>query len=224
MTGHDQTAEPFVRAESLGMRFGRAEIVSDVNLAVYAGDEIALTGRSGSGKTTILLALSGLLRPTTGQVSWPGLGSRPGIRRSEIGMVFQAPSLMPELTAIENVTLPLRLRGVNRPEAHVDAVTALTAAGVLEMADALPTQLSGGQQQRVAIARALAGRHKLLLADEPTGALDRAHAQEAIEALRAGVVAAGGALVLATHDPELAALLTDQLSVAEGHLAGTAIR
>jgi ABC-type lipoprotein export system ATPase subunit len=224
VTGRARTGEPFVRAESLGMRFGRTDIVSNVNLAVYAGDEIALTGRSGSGKTTILLALSNLIRPTTGQVSWPGLGTNAAVRRNDIGMVFQAPSLMPELTAIENVTLPLRLRGVRRQDAQVEAVTALTAAGVLEMAEALPTQLSGGQQQRVAIARALAGRHKLLLADEPTGALDRTHAHEAIEALRAGVVAAGGALVLATHDPDLAALLAGQLSVAEGHLAGAASR
>jgi putative ABC transport system ATP-binding protein len=218
MTGHDQTAEPFVRAESLGMRFGRAEIVSDVNLAVYAGDEIALTGRSGSGKTTILLALSGLLRPTTGQVSWPGLGSRPGIRRSEIGMVFQAPSLMPELTAIENVTLPLRLRGVNRPEAHVDAVTALTAAGVLEMADALPTQLSGGQQQRVAIARALAGRHKLLLADEPTGALDSDSVDSVLELLHKIRHDRGITIAMVTHDASVAAAADRIIRMSDGKL------
>jgi ABC-type lipoprotein export system ATPase subunit len=139
-------------------------------------------------------------------------------------MVFQAPSLMPELSALENVTLPLRLRGIGAAEARASASAALVAMGVADAADALPAQLSGGQQQRVAIARALAGNHRLVLADEPTGALDRAHAHQAALALRDGVAATGGALVLATHDPELAAMLDHQLVVTpEGHLsrAGT---
>jgi ABC-type lipoprotein export system ATPase subunit len=135
-------------------------------------------------------------------------------------MVFQAPSLMPELTALQNVTLPLRLRGVETGPALDDALRALRTVNAADLVDALPAQLSGGQQQRVAIARALAGRHRLVLADEPTGALDRAHAREVALALRDGVAATGGAIVIATHDPELAEMFERQLVVEDGAIAG----
>ena len=137
-------------------------------MEITPGSQVALTGRSGSGKTTLLLALAGLLTPTSGQVSWPGLHTDPHRRRAQIGMVFQAPSLMPELTARENVTLPLRLHDMDAAAASSAALAALTTVGIADAADALPAQLSGGQQQRVAIARALAGGHRLVLADEPT--------------------------------------------------------
>jgi putative ABC transport system ATP-binding protein len=214
-----------VRAEAVGVRFGSTDVFRGVDLDIAAGSRVALTGRSGSGKTTLLLVLAGLLAPTTGLVRWPGLDPDPRHRRAEIGMVFQAPSLMPELTALENVTLPMRLRGTGVAEARTSAAAALAAMGVADAADALPAQLSGGQQQRVAIARALAGNHRLVLADEPTGALDRAHAHQAALALRDGVAASGGALVIATHDPELAAMLDHQLVVTpEGHLARAGVR
>jgi putative ABC transport system ATP-binding protein len=213
------------RAEALGVRFGSTDVFTRVDLDVAAGSRIALTGRSGSGKTTLLLVLAGLLVPTTGRVYWPGLDPDPRRRRAQIGMVFQAPSLMPELTALENVTLPMRLRGTGAADARTSASAALATMGVADAADALPAQLSGGQQQRVAIARALAGNHRLVLADEPTGALDRAHAHQAALALRDGVTATGGALVIATHDPELAAMLDHQLVVTpEGHLSRVGVR
>jgi len=208
--------EPLVRATALGVRYGAERVLSDIDLQVSPGSRLALTGRSGSGKTTLLLLLAGLIAPSEGKVTWPGLAAAPAARRAQIGMVFQAPSLMPELTAQENVTLPLRLRGERADVARERAVAALALVGAADLAPALPAQLSGGQQQRVAIARALAGEHRLVLADEPTGALDRAHAHEAALALRAGVAATGGALVLATHDPELAELLEDQWSLADG--------
>jgi ABC-type lipoprotein export system ATPase subunit len=205
-----------VCATSLGVRYGATRILRDIDLEVRPGARLALTGRSGSGKTTLLLALAGLLPPSEGTVTWPGLATNPTERRGEIGMVFQAPSLMPELTAFENVTLPLRLRGETVDAAREQALGALGLVGAADLAAALPAQLSGGQQQRVAIARALAGEYRLVLADEPTGALDRAHAHEAALALREGVAATGGALVLATHDPELADLFDDRLAVADG--------
>lgn len=207
---------PLVSANALGMRYGATRILHDVDLDIDAGSHLALLGRSGSGKTTLLLVLAGLLTPSEGRVSWPGLATDAAVRRGQIGMVFQAPSLMPELTALQNVTLPLRLRGVGRPGAREESLRALDLVGVADLAEALPAQLSGGQQQRVAIARALAGGHQLVLADEPTGALDRAHAHEAALALREGVAATGGALVLATHDPELADMFDQQLAVADG--------
>jgi ABC-type lipoprotein export system ATPase subunit len=138
-------------------------------------------------------------------------------------MVFQAPSLMPELTALQNVTLPLRLRGTEMGPAREDAMQALSTVNAADLADALPAQLSGGQQQRVAIARALAGRHQLVLADEPTGALDRAHAREVALALRDGVAANGGGLVIATHDPELAEMFDQQLVVEDGTIVGALV-
>ena len=207
---------PLVSASTVGVRYGATQILRDVDLDIAAGSHIALTGRSGSGKTTLLLVLAGLLAPTEGDVTWPGLSADRTERRGQIGMVFQAPSLMPELTALQNVTLPLRLRGTDRQHAEAAALVALGHVRAADLADALPPQLSGGQQQRIAIARALAGGHRLVFADEPTGALDRAHAHEAALALRDGVAATGGALVLATHDPELAALFDQQLAVADG--------
>ena len=200
------------------MRFGAARVLHDLDLEVTAGSLLALTGRSGSGKTTLLLALAGLLTPSEGHVTWPGLAANPTERRRQIGMVFQAPSLMPELTALQNVTLALRLRGADRDQATADALHALGNVAAADLADALPPQLSGGQQQRVAIARALAGDHRLVFADEPTGALDRAHAHEAAIALRDGVAASSGALVLATHDPELAELFDQQLAMVDGSI------
>ncbi|MGA8980467.1 MAG: ATP-binding cassette domain-containing protein [Pedococcus sp.] len=209
---------PLVSAGSVGMRYGATQILHGIDLDIMAGSHIALTGRSGSGKTTLLLVLAGLLSPTEGSVAWPGLAAAGTGLRGQIGMVFQAPSLMPELTALENVTLPLRLRGTDRHHARAAALLALGQVATADLADALPSQLSGGQQQRVAIARALAGGHRLVLADEPTGALDRSHAHEAALALRDGVAAAGGALVVATHDPELAELFDQQLAVVDGSI------
>lgn len=216
---------PLVSARSLGVRFGTFEVFRGVNLDIESGARVALTGRSGSGKTTLLLALAGLLNPTEGRVRWPGLDVDPRVRRGQIGLVFQAPSLMPELTAMENVTLPLRLRGTGVAQARAAALTALDTVGVADAGDALPAQLSGGQQQRVAIARALAGGHRLVLADEPTGALDRVHAHQVAAALLDGVAAAGGALVIATHDLGLAAMLDHQITVTpEGHPTGAGAR
>ena len=221
MSHPDPTREeqPLVRASSLVVRYRRLEVLRGVDLTVWPGAHLALTGRSGSGKSTLLLALAGLLAPSTGTVTWPGLEPVLQDRRAQIGLVFQAPSLMPELTALENVTLPLRFRGVPVDEARTRAARALEGVRAADFAEALPVQLSGGQQQRVAIARVLAGRHRLVLADEPTGALDHAHAHQVALALRDGVAGSGGGLVLATHDPDLAAMLDERVTIDDGELA-----
>lgn len=211
-------AEPVVVATGLQLSYGGTPVLTDANLIVEPGAELALTGRSGSGKTTLLLILAGLLKPASGTVRWPGLDSDPAVRRSQVGLVFQAPSLLPELTAAENVTLPLRLRGASTEQARAATRTALSVVGLLDAADALPAQLSGGMQQRVAVARVLAGTPRLVLADEPTGALDRDSAFTVLSALRDHVTAAGGALVVATHDEDLAGLLTDRVVVDGGRL------
>jgi ABC-type lipoprotein export system ATPase subunit len=211
-------AEPLVEGSGLGVRYGSTEILHGIDLTVRRDAHLAVMGRSGSGKTTLLLVLAGLLAPSSGSVSWPGLSDDRRIRRGEIGMVFQAPSLMPELTALQNTTLPLRLRGLGVEASRTASMEALEAIGAADLAAALPAQLSGGQQQRVAIARALAGGRRLVLADEPTGALDRARAHEVALALRDGVTAMGGGLVLATHDPGLAEMFDEQLTVLDGGL------
>lgn len=220
MSAEEETT--LVSARSLGLRYGTTSILHDIDLDIPAGSQLALTGRSGSGKTTLLLVLAGLIAPSQGKVTWPGLAADDAQRRGQIGMVFQAPSLMPELTALQNVTLPLRLRGVAQSAAEEKAMAALGSVTAGDLADALPAQLSGGQQQRVAIARALAGTHRLVLADEPTGSLDRTHANEAALALRDGVATTGRALVLATHDPELAEMFDEQLAVTDGTISQSA--
>lgn len=208
-----------VMAEQLGVSFGTTPIIDELDLSVLPGAELALTGRSGSGKTTVLLVLAGLLAPSAGSIRWPGLSDDRTRRAGQIGLIFQAPSLLPELTAAENVTLPLRLRGGSRAEAERAAADALDAVGVGDAAGTLPFELSGGQQQRVAVARALAGRPLLLLADEPTGALDRVNAVAVLAVLRDHARAGGGALIVATHDEDLAGMLAGRLRLDERRLA-----
>jgi putative ABC transport system ATP-binding protein len=223
-TGTPVDERPLVRASSLVVRYRQLEVLRGVDLTVWPGAHVAVTGRSGSGKSTLLLALAGLLAPNSGTITWPGLAEDPQTRRTQIGVVFQAPSLMPELTALQNVTLPLRFRGLSLEEARTASVRALEVVGAADFADAHPAQLSGGQQQRVAIARVLAGRHRLVLADEPTGALDHAHARQVALALRDGVADSGGGLVLATHDPDLAAMLDERVAIEDGELAAAGVR
>lgn len=215
MTQQDQA---LVRADDLAVGYGNTPVLSEVCWSIGPNSELALTGRSGSGKTTLLLVLAGLLKPLSGQVSWPALAPNRRLRTAEIGLVFQAPSLLPELTAMENIALPLRLRGTDNEPALRAAQDAIVAVDLKDAAHALPYQLSGGQQQRVAVARVIAGRPRLVLADEPTGALDRANAATVLTVLRDRVRETGGALIVATHDRELAALLGRQAHVHEGRL------
>lgn len=210
--------EPVVVAKGLGLSYRDNLVLDGASLIVEPGAELVVTGRSGSGKTTLLLVLAGLLQPDHGTVRWPGLDPDPRRRRSQIGLVFQAPSLLPDLTAAENVALPLRLRGQSVAAAAAATQVALDAVDLADAAPAFPAELSGGMQQRVAIARVLAGEPRLVLADEPTGALDRGSAFMALAALRDHTAAHGGSLVVATHDEELAGLLGRQAMLDEGHL------
>lgn len=211
-------AEPVVVATGLGLSYRNLPVLDDAGVVIEPGAELAVTGRSGSGKTTLLLVLAGLLRPDRGTVRWPGLNPDPRRRAGQIGMVFQAPSLMPELTAAQNVALPLRLRGSGLAEATAATRVALDAVGLADAGDALPAQLSGGMQQRVAIARVLGGQPRLVLADEPTGALDRDSAFAVLAALRDHTATRGAALVVATHDRELAGLLVHRAVLEAGQL------
>ncbi len=204
-----------VRTVELSLRYGRTRVLQGVDLQLDVGDQVALVGRSGSGKSTLLLALAGLL-PVGGSISWPALPADGPGRRAAIGVVFQAPSLVAELTALENVALPLRLRGQDRTASYTAAAEALHDVGLGDAGPALPQELSGGQQQRVAVARVLAGQPLLVLADEPTGALDSATGLAIVQLLRERVHRRGGALLVATHDEGLAAQLPRQLHMHDG--------
>lgn len=209
---------PVVVATGIGVDYGSLCVLDETNIVIESGTELAVTGRSGSGKTTLLLVLAGLVRPDRGTVRWPGLDGNSARRRHQIGLVFQAPSLLPELTATENVALPLRLSGYSQRQAADAAAAALAIVDLLDAGPALPAQLSGGMQQRVAVARVLAGAPRVVFADEPTGALDRANAITVLTALRDHVQARAGSLIVATHDDELAALLADRAVLVDGRL------
>jgi ABC-type lipoprotein export system ATPase subunit len=209
---------PLIELEGISVAYGSRVIVADVSLTLRAGEEIAITGRSGSGKTSLLLVAAGLLAPAAGAVRWPGLDADLGARRAEIAMIFQAPSLIPELSAFENVCLPLRLAGIARDEARQRAEDSLAAFDFSEGAHVLPAELSGGQQQRVAAARAIAGRPRVIMADEPTGTLNRALAQRMIDELRGAVQELGTCLVIATHDESIARQFDARFDISDGSI------
>jgi ABC-type lipoprotein export system ATPase subunit len=221
-----QTATELIRCSGLTRVHGRgpAKITAlrDVSCILGAGMRVALTGPSGSGKSTLLHLLAGLDTPTSGTIEWPGLGGNPFGRPGAVGMVFQGPSLLPPLDVTENVALPLLLAHATASEARMRATAALREVGLDGIGSRLPEELSGGQAQRVAVARALAIEPKLILADEPTGQLDSAHAQQVVDLLLSAATRLGAALVLATHDQALAGRLPIHWRVADGRLVGAA--
>jgi putative ABC transport system ATP-binding protein len=191
---------------------GTAEVraLTNVSITVERGEFVAMMGPSGSGKSTLLHLAGGLERPSAGQVVVDGhdldaldAGGLAALRRQTVGYIFQRLNLVPTLTAVENVMLPLELDGVGSREARARAREALEAMG-LEHVDRFPDDFSGGQQQRIAIARATTGRRRLLLADEPTGSLDTANSDEVIELLSGLPARQGTAVVLVTHEPRFA--------------------
>ncbi|MEV0590553.1 ABC transporter ATP-binding protein [Nonomuraea cavernae] len=180
-----------------------------VSLEVDGGELVAVMGPSGSGKSTLLNLAGGLDRPTSGSVhideqDLAGVRDLAALRRRSVGYVFQDLNLITSLTAAENVMLPRELDGVRSRLAREEAMAVLTEIDVADLADRFPEELSGGQRQRVAIARALVGERRLLLADEPTGALDTRTGDEILQLLRARCDA-GAAVLLVTHEPRYAA-------------------
>lgn len=215
------TTEPLVRCAGLARTFGRGHsavvALHHATCEVAAGQLVALVGPSGSGKSTLVHLLAGLDRPTAGTLEWPALAGA-ALRPGPIAVVFQASSLLPALDVLENVALPLLLAGTDQTAATDAARAALAALGLEGIAAKLPDELSGGQTQRVAVARALAGEPRLLLADEPTGQLDHDTAASVVDALISAATRSGAALVVATHDRDVAARLTTRWRVADGRL------
>ena len=205
---------------------GRAVTILDgIDLQVPAKQFLAVTGPSGSGKSTLLGLIAGLDRPTSGSIRIDGVSlsalsedDLARLRREKIGMIFQSFHLIPTLTAVENVQVPLELRG--DADADREALRLLEAVGLGGRKDHYPVQLSGGEQQRVAVARAYAARPALLLADEPTGNLDSANGARVIDLLLQLHRGQGSTLILVTHDPALAARAERTLSLRDGRIVG----
>lgn len=221
------TRVPLVECVDVARTFGQGEravvAVHGSSCAVPPGTRVAIVGPSGSGKSTLLHMLSGLERPTAGTVTWPGLSADPDQRGHQIGVVFQSPSLVPALTVTENVALPLILAGVAEEETEERIRHALQLVEVDTVADQLPEELSGGQAQRVAVARVLARRPALILADEPTGQLDWASGQHLVDVLLATADEIDAALVISTHDSDVAQRLTHRWAMHEGRLVGPSV-
>ena len=205
-------------------------ILDEVSFGIASGESVAIVGASGSGKTTLLGLLAGLDRPTAGEVRIGGQAlsgldedARAALRQRLVGFVFQSVQLLPALTALENVMLPLELAGAE--DAAPRARGWLERVGLAKRTGHYPKQLSGGEQQRVAIARAFAGDPKLLMADEPTGNLDGATGAEVADLMFRLNREHGTTLVLVTHDNALASRCTRRLSLASGRLvADEAVR
>ena len=208
---------------TLASAAGPVEILRGVSLAIEPGEAVALLGPSGSGKSSLLMVLGGLERPDRRAGRRRRTGARrldenalARLRRRHVGIVFQSFHLLPTMTALENVAVPLELAG--RRDATTAARAALGRVGLAHRIGHYPGQLSGGEQQRVAIARALIADPALLLADEPTGNLDGATGRVVIDCLFEEQARRGSALLLITHDPELAGRCDRQLHLEDGRI------
>jgi putative ABC transport system ATP-binding protein len=221
-------SSPVLRLIGVSHRFGAGETavqaLTGVDLDVAPGELVAVMGASGSGKSTLLALAGGLATPTAGEVEVDGrvLSAASAdeiarLRRRSLGFVFQDFNLIPTLTALENVTLPLELDGVRVSTARGEGREALSAVGMQDLSGAYPGDLSGGQQQRVAIARAVVGGRKVILADEPTGALDSLTGELVMKILRARVDA-GAACILVTHEARHAAWADRIVFVRDGRV------
>jgi putative ABC transport system ATP-binding protein len=205
---------------------GRVEALSDVSLSLQEGSYTAVMGPSGSGKSTLLNLVGGLDTPTSGTVRVGGNdltalseNERASIRGSEVGFVFQTFNLMPRLTAVENVALPLVFAGVPRGERRERAESLLEDVGLSDRLDHKPTELSGGQRQRVAVARALAPEPAVLLADEPTGNVDT-ETGERVMRLLGNLNDAGNTILLVTHERRIAEHADRTVRMLDGEIAG----
>ncbi|WP_433218460.1 ABC transporter ATP-binding protein [Microtetraspora malaysiensis] len=210
MTMDDNAGEPVIRVEGLRKEYGSAAALDGVSLEICAGESVAVMGPSGCGKSTLLNMVAGLDRPTSGTILVHGqdLGrlDETGLalfRRRQIGMIFQFFNLIDDLPALDNVALAAQLTGTPARQARLRALELLEELGVAGRRDNYPATLSGGERQRVAVARALMNRPALLLADEPTGALDSGSGRQVVDLL-VELNRLGHTLLIVTHDPRLA--------------------
>jgi putative ABC transport system ATP-binding protein len=224
---------PLVRCDGVSVTVGRRETevlaLHDVSLTVHPNEALVLWGRSGSGKSTLLHVLGGLLSPTAGTVRWAT--TTRGLRPAGVASVFQSPNLLPHLTAFENIAFAWRMAAANddtrRRAAEAEPVQPLRLlrlVGLEGKAESLPSELSGGEAQRIAVARALAQRPTLLLCDEPTGHLDSDTGGRVLDLIEALRTTFGFALVLATHDAQIAARLPRAVELLDGRILRDEVR
>ena len=233
--------EVIMRARGLEMSFGQTRALRGVDLDLLTGEVLAVTGPSGSGKSTLLHVMAGVLVPGAGSVGYHGgkasgdvsaqvaedisvniaaldEAARSRLRLNEFGFIFQFGQLLPDLSALDNVTIPLLLAGAPRRKALTRARETLGELGLSEHLDKRPGQLSGGQAQRAAVARALVTSPRILFADEPTGSLDSLAAERTMEVLLASVRSRGASLVIITHDARIAAYADREVTVRDGRI------
>ncbi|MFW0772002.1 ABC transporter ATP-binding protein [Paenarthrobacter nitroguajacolicus] len=221
-------ASPIISARSLQHSFGPTQALRGIDLDVHAGEVLAVMGPSGSGKSTLLHCLAGVIKPDGGSVTYSPAGRTPleisalreperaRLRLTDFGFVFQFGQLLPELSAVDNVSIPLLLDGVKRPEALRRSADLLERLGLDGLGAKLPGELSGGQAQRVAVARALVASPAVLFADEPTGALDSLASENVLTLMLDLVRDAGTTVVMITHDARIAAYADREIIVRDG--------
>lgn len=217
-----------IEAKNIKKAFGKKTLaLRGANLAVEPGEIVAVMGPSGSGKSTLLHCLAGILKIDSGEVQFEGenIGKmsdkkRNQLRREKFGFVFQFSQLVPELTALDNVALPLLINGVNKTEAYTKAKAWLKKVGVEAVANQIPGELSGGQAQRVAVARAMVIEPKILFADEPTGSLDSLNSEKVMDLFIKTAKEVGTTVIMVTHEPTIAAYADRSVIVRDGVVTG----
>ena len=226
---HSSSDVPAIAARSLVYSYDSTPALRGVSVEVGRGELLAVTGPSGSGKSTLMLCMAGILAPNAGEVRLDGRvissqseAERSLLRRSEIGVLFQFGQLVPELTAAENVALPLLLSGVKRKPAIAAATNWLERFRVADLADQRPPEMSGGQGQRVAAARAMVTEPTVLFADEPTGALDALSGEQVMTEIVRVAREASTSVVVISHDAKVAAYCDREIVVRDGMIAGAA--
>ncbi|MFG2893646.1 ABC transporter ATP-binding protein [Streptomyces sp. NPDC048248] len=216
-------AGSLLEASALHKTYGSTPALDGADFSIHPGEVVAVMGPSGSGKSTLLHCLAGIIRPDTGTVRYGGHDltamsdtRRSALRRADFGFVFQFGQLVPELTCMENVALPLRLNGTKRQEAEARSLEWLERLEVDGVAAMRPGEVSGGQGQRVAVARALASRPRVVFADEPTGALDSLNGERVMTLLTEAARGSSAAVVLVTHEARVAAYSDREVVVRDG--------
>jgi putative ABC transport system ATP-binding protein len=230
MSNNGGTTAPLLAARGLAKAHGRTPALRGASVELGAGEILAVTGTSGSGKSTLLHCLAGIVRPDEGSVVYAGerLDQLPEkrlseLRRTDFGVVFQFGQLIPELTALDNVALPLMLAGTARAEARERAGEWLERFGARGQAGLRPGEMSGGQAQRAALARALATGPKAVFADEPTGALDSLATEQVMTALVHTARESGASVLLITHDAQVAAYADREIRLSDGVVASVEV-
>ncbi|MEJ7650052.1 MAG: ABC transporter ATP-binding protein [Nakamurella sp.] len=224
----NEGSSPLLSGRDLVLDFGATPALRGADLVVMPGEIVAVMGASGSGKSTLLHVLAGIIPPDSGTVTYRGTDvtmmherERSALRRNAFGFIFQFGQLLPELTCVQNVALPLRLGGIGRKAAERVALEELARLDVVDTADVVPGRVSGGQAQRVAVARALIARPSIIFADEPTGALDSLQTEKVMDLLAKAVRDTQFAMVLVTHEPRVAAYSDREILMRDGRTSET---